>query len=62
MNNPKWVAQVAEVANVSFEEADEILTVVLEEQLVDTSEATIRELKMAYKEAQTYIRNGYSWV
>lgn len=60
--NAKWVAIVAEQANVGLEEAEEILRVVLEEQLVDTSEATLRQLKTAYKEAQSYIRNGFSWV
>lgn len=55
--NAKWVAIVAEQANVGIEEAEEILRVVLEEQLVDTSEATLGQLKRAYKEAQAIIRS-----
>ena len=53
--------EIQNIANVSAEDALAIHEVLLDEYLIDFSEATAREYKQAIKFATTFIANGYSW-
>jgi hypothetical protein len=55
------IQDIMEIMNVSKEEAIQIEDVVGKENLLDWSEATLRQYKAAFKLAQTFIANGRSW-
>jgi hypothetical protein len=59
--NKHRVAEIVKMMKVTEAEAIEIGEVVANEWLLDWSEATNRQYKQAFKDAQFYIRNGYSW-
>lgn len=53
--------QIGKLANVSAERASEIHEVLLSEALIDFSQATNREFKMAITLAEFFIQNGKRW-
>lgn len=60
-HNPHRINQITTMMKVSEIEAIQIADVVAQEWLLDWSEATLREYRRAFKDAQYYIRNGFSW-
>lgn len=53
--------QIGKLANVSAERASEIHEVLLSEALIDFSQATTRQFKMAITLAEYFIENGKRW-
>ena len=59
--NKNRVAQIVKIMKVTEAEAIEIGKVVDSQWLLDWSEASTRQCKQAFRDAQLFISNGYSW-
>lgn len=59
--NKNRVAQIIKIMKVTESEAVEIGKVVDSQWLLDWSEASSPQYKQAFKLAQLFISNGYSW-